>query len=226
MSKYSLESMKYIAFNSYGGFTQDGDEYHILNTNTPLPWSNVMANKRFGTVVSSYGTVYTYFKNSQGFKLTNWCNDWISFEPGEKFEGIYDKDYNLVYGFGYTKVLQEENGIHKQMDIFIHKEDPIKIQKIRLQNDTCDEKETEIKYQLDPVLGVTKETNIQYILCKEKDGILYLRNPYNREFPNCIVFLTVVGNTENTSIEFDPDTYSVKIKTKLSRKLCNFIWSI
>ncbi len=215
MSKYSLESMKYIAFNSYGGFTQDGDEYHILNTNTPLPWSNVMANKRFGTVVSSYGTVYTYFKNSQGFKLTNWCNDWISFEPGEKFEGIYDKDYNLVYGFGYTKVLQEENGIHKQMDIFIHKEDPIKIQKIRLQNDTCDEKETEITYQLDPVLGVTKETNIQYILCKEKDGILYLRNPYNREFPNCIVFLTVVGNTENTSIEFDPDTYSVKIKTKL-----------
>lgn len=37
----------YIAFNSYGGFSKNKDEYHILNTNTPLPWCNVMANKKF-----------------------------------------------------------------------------------------------------------------------------------------------------------------------------------
>ncbi len=94
------------AFNMYGGFTNSGNEYHILNTKTPVPWCNVMANEHFGTIVSSYGTVYSYYKNSQSFKITNWCNDWISFAPGETFEGIYDNNYNLVYGFGYTTVTQ------------------------------------------------------------------------------------------------------------------------
>ena len=48
-SKYS----KYIAFNSYGGFNEQGNEYHILNTKTPLPWCNVMANEKFGTIIST-----------------------------------------------------------------------------------------------------------------------------------------------------------------------------
>ena len=72
---------EYIAFNSYGGFNKTKDEYHILNTKTPVPWCNVMANENFGTLVSSYGTVYTYYKNSQGYKISNWCNDWITFKP-------------------------------------------------------------------------------------------------------------------------------------------------
>ena len=108
------EALNLKAFNMYGGFNQEGNEYHILNTKTPVPWCNVMANEHFGTIVSSYGTVYSYYKNSQGFKISNWCNDWVSFKPGESFEGIYDKEYNLVYGFGYTKVLQEDDGIEKE----------------------------------------------------------------------------------------------------------------
>jgi len=103
------EALNLRAFNMYGGFNQKGDEYHILNTKTPVPWCNVMANEHFGTIVSSYGTVYSYYKNSQGFKISNWCNDWISFKQGETFEGIYDNNYNLVYGFGYTKVKQEDD---------------------------------------------------------------------------------------------------------------------
>jgi cellobiose phosphorylase len=42
-----------IAFNSYGGFNKQGNEYHILNIDTPLPWCNVMANENFGTIVSN-----------------------------------------------------------------------------------------------------------------------------------------------------------------------------
>lgn len=42
-----------IAFNSYGGFNKQGNEYHILNVDTPLPWCNVMANEKFGTIISN-----------------------------------------------------------------------------------------------------------------------------------------------------------------------------
>lgn len=174
-----------------------------------------MANEKFGTVVSSYGTVYTYYKNSQGFKLTNWCNDWVSFKPGEKFSGIYDKDYNLVYGFGYSKVLQEDHYISKQMDIFIPVEDTIKIQKITLENKYLNEQKCVIEYKLEPVLGVAHETNLQYILCRQRENVMELKNPYGLEFPGCVAFVTVKGASSNSKIEYIKEDYTVKITTKI-----------
>lgn len=216
MVELSSNLDEYVAFNMYGAFNKEGTEYNIFNTKTPLPWCNIMANENFGTVVSSYGTVYSYYKNSQGFKLTNWCNDWISFKPGEIFSGIYDNNYNLVYGFGYTKVLQEDHYISKEMDIFIPKEDSVKIQRIKLDNKYAKEQECIIEYKLEPVLGVVQETNIQYILCREKDGVMELKNPYSIEFSDCISFVTVKGTSENLVVEYFPDTYTIRVTTKLA----------
>lgn len=203
-----------VAFNSYGGFTEDGNEYHILNTSTPLPWCNIMANENFGTIISSYGTVYTYFKNSREYKITDWCNDWITFKPGEKFTGIFEKDYNLVYGFGYVKVLEEEEFLKKNMDIFVPKDDNVKIQNITLENTYGEDKSVEITYSLDPVLGVAKETNTNYILCRETNNIIEFKNPYSLEFSKCIAFLNVIkdeADSENITTNFDFDTYTLKI---------------
>src|SRR5699024_1652841 len=41
--------------NSYGGFTENGKEYHIRqNKENRLPtvWSHVIANKKFGTIIT------------------------------------------------------------------------------------------------------------------------------------------------------------------------------
>lgn len=209
------DTSEYIAFNSYGGFNQAKDEYHILNTNTPLPWCNIMANESFGTIISSYGTVYSYFKNSQGFKITNWCNDWITFEPGEKFTGIFEEGCNLVYGFGYVRVLEDDEYVKKTMDIFVPSDENCKIQKVTLENTCCDEREVTITYQLEPVLGVAKETNMQYILCKEKEDILYLKNPYSVEFSDFLAFLSVVKQNANVEVTYDMEHYAVTIHTTL-----------
>ncbi|MEG2348074.1 MAG: hypothetical protein RSB67_00310 [Clostridia bacterium] len=204
-NKYNIEN--YIAYNSYGGFNLTGDEYHILNTNTPLPWCNVMANENFGTVVSSYGTVYTYFKNSSQFKLTNWCNDWITFEPGEKFKGIYEKNYNLVYGFGYTNVLEEDDFLKKKMEIFIPKEDNIKIQYISLENKTENDYTHTIEYSIAPVLGVTYETNIPYILCRLHNDVLEFKNPYSIDFSNITSYIFTIKQNNNIHVSYDTDKY-------------------
>ena len=153
------DALNLKAFNMYGGFNQNGDEYHILNTKTPVPWCNVMANEHFGTIVSSYGTVYSYYKNSQSFKISNWCNDWISFKQGETFEGIYDNNYNLIYGFGYTRVLQEDNEVKKELDIFISSYENIKLQKVKLINTSTEKRSVKISYSIDPVLGVVKDVD-------------------------------------------------------------------
>ena len=202
---------EYIAFNSYGGFNKTKDEYHILNTKTPVPWCNVMANENFGTLVSSYGTVYTYYKNSQGYKISNWCNDWITFKPGEVFSGIYDEDYNLHYGFGYTTVLQENNDILKEMKIFVPPEDNVKIQYITYENPTPNKKTETISYKIDPVLGVTSETTSNYIITRIKDNVLQFKNPYNLDFGNFIPFICLLGNTDDLSVEYNEKEYEIKI---------------
>ena len=46
-------NLKY--YNDYGGFSQDGKEYYIKvnkNDNTPMPWSHILANEKFGTLVT------------------------------------------------------------------------------------------------------------------------------------------------------------------------------
>lgn len=218
------DTSKYIAFNSYGGFNEKKDEYHILNPKTPLPWCNVMANENFGTIISTYGTVYTFFKNSQGYKITNWCNDWITFKPGEKFKGIFEENYNLVYGFGYTKILEEDENFKKTMDIFVPNDENIKVQYITLENKKNTLNEIEIEYTLDPVLGVTKETNLQHILCRDENNTLYLKNPYSIDFSHFLTFCKVFVNNEknrnnsNISIIYDEQSYSIKVKCKIEKE--------
>ncbi|MDX8091964.1 hypothetical protein, partial [Escherichia coli] len=49
-------------YNGLGGFSENGREYVIaMNESkiTPAPWSNVIANPMFGTVVSESGQAYT-----------------------------------------------------------------------------------------------------------------------------------------------------------------------
>lgn len=213
----SEDELKYKAFNMYGGFNKSGDEYHILNTDTPVPWCNVMANENFGTIVSSYGTVYSYYKNSQSFKISNWCNDWISFKQGETFEGIYDNNYNMIYGFGYTKVTQEDDEVKKDMCIFISTYENIKLQRILLKNLSKESKKVNISYSIDPVLGVVKDVNRNYVLCKEAKNSLEFKNPYSLEFSDCIVYITVLGKSKDMNITYLNEDYKVNVEVELEK---------
>lgn len=211
------DALNLKAFNMYGGFNEKGDEYHILNTKTPVPWCNVMANEHFGTIVSSYGTVYSYYKNSQGFKISNWCNDWISFKQGENFEGIYDKNYNMICGFGYTKILQDDEDVKKELDIFVSTYEDIKLQRVILQNNSKENKKVKISYSIDAVMGVVKDVNRNYILCKKIDNGLEIKNPYSLEFSNCIAYITVVGKSKECQVYYDSKEYSVSVEVELEK---------
>ena len=64
--------------NGLGGFTPDGREYVVVlegERDTPLPWSNVLANDGFGTIVSSAGSAFTWAGNSRENRLTPFAND-------------------------------------------------------------------------------------------------------------------------------------------------------
>ena len=192
-----------IAFNSYGGFSKDGREYHIYNTDTPVPWCNILANERFGTVIGNKGTVYSFYKNASEYKLTNWCNDFANFVPGETYTGIFEEGYNLVYGFGYVKVLQDNDNIQKQLDIFVPINDDVKIQKIKLTNNNEHAKKICIEYSLDMVLGVAKEMTNAYILCRKVNDRLEFKNPYNQYFSDVVSYLKVANLGNDLDVIYD-----------------------
>ena len=78
--------------NGLGGFTPDGREYVVVlegDRETPLPWSNVMANPEFGTMASSSGAAFTWAGNSRENRLTPFANDPITDPTGE---AIYLRD--------------------------------------------------------------------------------------------------------------------------------------
>ena len=63
-------------FNGWGGFASDGREYAIsLQQSTPAPWSNVLANENFGSLVTERGSMCTWSLNSRENQLTAWSND-------------------------------------------------------------------------------------------------------------------------------------------------------
>ena len=204
-----------IAFNSYGGFSKDGKEYNIYNINTPVPWCNILANERFGTVISNYGTVYSFYKNASEYKITNWCNDFASFIPGEVFKGIFDEGYNLTYGFGYVKVLQEDVFFEKNMIIFVPTEDDVKLQKISIKNKTDETKKCVIEYSLDMVLGVAKEMTAPYVLCRKVNDRLEFKNSYNQYFSNIVTYLKINYFGNDIKIDYDETNYAVKIEANI-----------
>ena len=64
--------------NGLGGFTDDGRAYAIVlegDQETPLPWANVIANPRFGTIVTASGSAHTWSENSRENRLTSFAND-------------------------------------------------------------------------------------------------------------------------------------------------------
>ena len=72
--------------NGLGGFADGGKTYAIVldgDQDTPAPWSNVISNPSFGTVVSSSGSATTWSENSRENRLTPVANDPVTDPSGE-----------------------------------------------------------------------------------------------------------------------------------------------
>ena len=135
--------------------------------------------------------------------------------PGEKFTGIFDKDYNVVYGFGYVKILEDSPEVKKTMDIFVPLEDDVKIQKISLCNKSDKTQKCHIEYLLDMVLGVAKDMTSSYVLCRKNNNRLEFKNSYNQYFSNVVTYLKVLALEDSIEIEYDENNYKVIVDVKL-----------
>ena len=194
----NLKDSKY--YNEYGAFTEDGKEYVMrINRDNRLPatWSNVIANSKFGTVVTESGGGYTWYKNCRLNRITSWHNSSSTNIPSEI---IYLKDeengrtwtptampmpdnknYNIIYGFGYTKFVHESDEITQELEIFVAQEDSVKINILTLKNNAPKKKKIKIVYYVKPVLGEDEIKSDSYIKLQyiENSNLLVAKNLYN-----------------------------------------------
>ena len=206
------ENLKY--YNELGAFSEDGKEY-LIKTNKenrlPTVWSHIMANEKFGTLVTENMGGYTWYKNSRLNRITTWENQPNLDTPTEVIY-LKDKDtkkvwslglnpmpdnknYNVIYGFGYSKYIHRSNGIEQAMEIFVPKEDSIKIQILKLKNMTINKKKLKLIYYMKPVLGEDDIKSNGYIDLKYdiNNNIICAQNLYNTEFKDDVIY---VSNSE------------------------------
>ena len=168
-SSISVEELKYN--NEYGGFSEDGSEYHIrVNKDEKLPtvWSHILTNPHFGTIVTESMGGYTWYKNSRLNRLTAWNNQPVTDAPSEviymqdkQSKKIWsmglnpcpdENDYDITYGFGYAKYKHEVKGMTQKLDIFVPIEDNLKVQMLQLENNELHKKKYKLVYYIKPVL--------------------------------------------------------------------------
>lgn len=202
-----------LFFNGWGGFSPDGREYRIVLKNgnhLPAPWINVIANPRFGCLVSELNTGYTWWRNSRECKLTPWSNDPVLDRPGEvcylrdEESGEFwtvapsgdqaDGDACTVsHGRGYTRFRRESRGLLQEMSVFVPLDDPVKVLKLRLSNSSGERRRLSVTYYAEWVLGVHREANASHIVTEwdESAGALIARNTYQDAFRDAAAFVAV-----------------------------------
>ncbi|SHF11073.1 Putative glucoamylase [Desulforamulus putei DSM 12395] len=206
-----------VFFNGWGGFSPDGREYRMMLKNgnhLPAPWINVMANPRFGCLVSELGTGYTWWRNSRECKLTPWSNDPVLDPPGEvcylrdeesgehwsatRSTAQADPPYTVTHGRGFTCFHHERHGIEQEMTVFVPLEDPVKVVQLRLQNKTAETRRLSATYYTEWVLGVRRQASAPFIITEwdEAARIMLARNRYQEAFRDANAFLGVYVQPE------------------------------
>lgn len=203
------EDLKY--YNEYGAFSADGKEYLIRasrENRLPTVWSHIMANKKFGTLVTENMGGYTWYKNSRLNRVTSWENQ-PNFDIPSEIIYLKDletkkawslglnpmpdnKNYNVIYGFGYTKFIHRSDGIEQELEVFVPKEDSVKIQILKLKNMNLNRKKIKIIYYMKPVLGEDEIKSNGYIDLKydKNNNIICAQNLYNAEFKNDVIYVS------------------------------------
>jgi cellobiose phosphorylase len=211
---------KLLFFNGCGGFSPDGREYVVAprpDHRPPAPWVNVIANPRFGTVVSEAGSAYTWCENAHELRLTPWHNDPVTDPSGEavflrdeetgqvwhptslpttgdvRLEDDEAPPYVTRHGFGYSVFQHARAGIHSELTVFVAVDAAVKFSRLVLRNDGDRTRWLSATGYVEWVLGDLRAKTAAHIQTEVaiENGALYARNRYSNDFADWIGFYTV-----------------------------------
>ncbi|HKW02250.1 MAG TPA: glucoamylase family protein [Vicinamibacterales bacterium] len=199
--------------NGAGGFSADGREYIIVTTGddpTPLPWSNVLANPGFGTLITASGSAHTWAGNSRENRLTPFANDAVS-DPTSEAIFIRDERTGRVWcptpgparrapsdgpplthhGFGVTRFTRTIDSVKHELAVFVDPADPVKFQRLLLTNLGREAVTLSVFAYAQWWLGPPREGQSMHVVTEHAPdiGAVLARNPYAEAFAGHVAFL-------------------------------------
>ena len=165
----------------------------IVTQSGPLPFSHILANPVFGTLMSDKALGFTWAVNSRENKLTPWYNDTMSDNRGELLllrmgNRIFDliNGAQAVFSPEQTKYCGEIKGIKSNVTVSIGGTGMIKYLDVELTNTGDVPIQIDCAYYLEPVLGVNRD-HARQISAELREDSLMLRNPFNDEVKSYMV---------------------------------------
>ena len=193
-------------YNQYGGFDREGRDYVVTNTNTPMPWVNVIANPNFGCVISSTMAGFTFAHNAQQFKLTGWSNDIVRDNASEML--LINKHQFVPatarHGQGWSAFDAEYDKMRVAVRVFVACEKAEKYYQIKINNKSNEPLELQLDMVYKIVLGVSEEQTARYLYSEydEKNNCLYVRNVYHPIYHNQVLRLTATEPLTDISLNY------------------------
>jgi cyclic beta-1,2-glucan synthetase len=208
-------------FNGIGGFAPDDGAYVIHlppGDATPAPWSNILANDGFGTLVTEAGLGFSWAINSGENRLTPWSNDPVR---DSQTEILYLRDEEsghfwtttpqpagagsagrVRHGAGYTIWERASEGLHQELLAFVPPADPVKIVRLRLSNLLSRPRRITATYYAEWLLGSVHGEPAP-LRSADYDPALHAltaQNPWNEAFSTRTAFLTASQAPHSLSV--------------------------
>jgi cyclic beta-1,2-glucan synthetase len=199
--------------NGTGGFSADGRDYIVVldgDRETPLPWSNVLANPEFGTMLTASGAAFTWAGNSRENRLTPFANDPVADPTGEAIF-LRDEESGAVWGAtpgplprrpdggrwlvrhgaGVTRYEHAVAGLTQQLEVFVAAEEAVKVSLLTLSNTSSEARRVSVFGYVEWCLGPPRHGERRFVVTEHDraTGAILARNAFNGDYAAQVAFL-------------------------------------